>query len=96
MRDAVCSKRDSCSPSAAVGDSGGGGASVEADNGASPGVLGDMDALGEEAVDSVTTETSSEGSYLTVDSRFRGGRRERLRSVGRLSKGDADSLATGQ
>jgi hypothetical protein len=71
VRDDVCSKRDCCPSSSAVGDSGGGGASVEADNGTSPGVLGDMDALGEDAVDSVTSGVSSAESYLRFGPRLR-------------------------
>ena len=57
---AVAPMPGSVSRSSAFGDSGGGGASVVADKGTSPGVLGDMEPLGEEAVDdSVMRDISS-------------------------------------
>ena len=74
-----------------VGESGWG--SVRAERGTSPGVVGDIEALGEDAVSSVTRVISSAMLYLDDESRLRWGSLERLRSPGGLSMENSESLA---
>ena len=80
-------------PSSFDGDCG--GASVAAERGVSPGVPGDIDALGEDAVDSVTRDISSPSPYLDEGSRSRWGILARLRSPELVSDGNNGSLAIG-
>ena len=70
-----------------------GWASVKAERGASPGVVGDIEALGEDAVSSVTRAISSVTLYLEDGSRLRWGSLARLRSPGGLSMENSESLA---